>query len=114
MGVEADAAAVLTEEPDAVIIATGLGPRPRARLPGPVPALDVDELLEGADLPDPASGSALILDDDGQQLAPTAAEVLIAAGFEVEIATTFKSVGDRSMPPSRRSCCRSWRAMAWG
>ncbi len=94
MGVEADAAAVLAEKPDAVIVATGSILRPEARIPGPVPVLDVDELLEGADLPDPTSGSALILDDDGQQLAPTAAEVLIAAGFEVEIATTFKSVGD--------------------
>ena len=94
VGVEADAAAVLAEEPDAVIVATGSILRPEARIPGPVPVLDVDELLEGADLPDPTSGSALILDDDGQQLAPTAAEVLIAAGFEVEIATTFKSVGD--------------------
>ena len=45
-------------------------------------------------LPDPSSGSALILDDDGHQLAPTAAEVLVAAGFEVEIATTHQSVGD--------------------
>jgi rhodanese-related sulfurtransferase len=94
MGVEADAAAVLAEEPDAVIVATGSILRPEARIPGPVPVLDVDELLEGADLTDPTSGSALILDDDGQQLAPAAAEVLIAAGFEVEIATTFKSVGD--------------------
>jgi thiazole synthase ThiGH ThiG subunit len=58
--------------------------------------LDVDELLEGSNgiLPDPSSGSALVLDDDGHQLAPTAAEVLVAAGFEVEIATTHPAVGD--------------------
>ena len=63
---------------------------PMRGLPGPVPVLDVDALLEGGAtiLPDPALGSALILDDDGQQLAPTAAEMLVAAGFEVEIATT--------------------------
>src|SRR5205085_11918680 len=39
-------------------------------------------------------GSALILDDDGHQLAPTASEILVAAGFEVEIATTHPAVGD--------------------
>ncbi len=44
-------------------------------------------------LPDPAKGSALILDDDGHQLAPTAAEMLVETGFEVEIATTYPSVG---------------------
>jgi hypothetical protein len=94
VGVEADAAAVLAEKPDQVIVATGSILRPEARIPGPVPVLDVDELLEGSEVPDPASGSALILDDDGHQLAPTAAETLVAAGFSVEIATTFKSVGD--------------------
>jgi 2,4-dienoyl-CoA reductase-like NADH-dependent reductase (Old Yellow Enzyme family) len=95
-GVEADAAAVLAERPDAVIVATGSVLRPEARLPGPVPVLDVDELLEGGVgvLHDPSAGSALILDDDGAQLAPTAAEKLVAAGFEVEIATTHPAVGD--------------------
>src|SRR6185369_2917474 len=45
-------------------------------------------------LPKPAPGSALILDDDGHQLAPTAAEKLIEAGFDVEIATTHPAVAD--------------------
>ena len=60
-----------------------------------MPVLDVDELLEGgvSVLPDPAKGSALILDDDGHQLAPTAAEMLVETGFAVEIATTYPSVG---------------------
>jgi hypothetical protein len=47
-----------------------------------------------AALPDRSTGKALILDDDGGQLAPTAAEALVAAGFEVEIATTHPAVGD--------------------
>jgi 2,4-dienoyl-CoA reductase-like NADH-dependent reductase (Old Yellow Enzyme family) len=96
VGVEADPEAVLGERPDAVIVATGSILRPEARIPGPVPVLDVDELLEGGvdRLPDPSTGSALILDDDGHQQAPTAAEVLVAAGFEVEIATTHPAVGD--------------------
>jgi hypothetical protein len=94
LGLEADAPTVLAERPDAVIVATGSMLRPEARLPGPVPVLDVDELLEGVPLPDPSTGTALVLDDDGHQLAPTAAEVLIAAGFVVEIATTHPAVGD--------------------
>jgi dimethylglycine catabolism A len=96
VGVEADVDAVLAERPDAVIVATGSVLRPEARLPGPLPVLDVDELLEGGRdvLPDPSSGSALILDDDGGHVAPTAAEALIVAGFRVEIATTHPAVGD--------------------
>jgi 2,4-dienoyl-CoA reductase-like NADH-dependent reductase (Old Yellow Enzyme family) len=95
-GVEADVEAVLAEKPDAVIVATGSILRPEALLPGPVPVLDVDMLLEGGAsiLPDPSLGSALILDDDGHQLAPTAAEMLVNAGFQVEIATTHPAVGD--------------------
>jgi dimethylglycine catabolism A len=96
LGVDATASDVLGEHPDAVVIATGSVLRPEARLPGPVPVHDVDELLDGgrALLPAPAAGSALILDDDGGQLAPTAAEVLVAAGFAVEIATTHPAVAD--------------------
>jgi hypothetical protein len=96
VGAAADTSSVLGERPDAVIVASGSILRPEARLPGPLPVLDVDELLEGGRdvLPDPSSGAALILDDDGRQLAPTAARSLIAAGFEVEIATTHPAVGD--------------------
>ena len=95
LGVAADAAAVLAERPDAVIVATGSILRSEALLPGPIPVVDVDELLEGdVELPKPAPGSALILDDEGHQLAPTAAEKLIAAGFDVEIATTHPAVAD--------------------
>ncbi|MEP6639537.1 MAG: NAD(P)-binding protein [Chloroflexota bacterium] len=96
LGVDADADRVLAGKPDVVIVATGSILRPEARLPGPVPVLDVDELLDDglAVLPDPSSGSALILDDDGRHLAPTASEMLVAAGFEVEIATTHPAVGD--------------------
>jgi dimethylglycine catabolism A len=96
VGAEADASIVLAEKPDSVIVATGSILRPEAVPPGPVPVIDVDKLLEGgaAILPEPSLGSALILDDDGHQLAPTAAEMLVAAGFEVEIATTHPAVGD--------------------
>jgi len=83
---------VLAEAPDAVVLATGSELRPSAAPPGPVPAIDVDALLEeGA--PAAASRSALVLDDEGGFLAPTAAERLVAEGFTVEIATTHPVVG---------------------
>ena len=91
-GVAATAQSVLAEAPDAVIVATGSELRPSAALPGPVPAIDVDELLErGAGAIAPRS--ALVLDDEAGFLAPTAAERLVAEGFAVEIATTHPVVG---------------------
>jgi 2,4-dienoyl-CoA reductase-like NADH-dependent reductase (Old Yellow Enzyme family) len=83
---------VLAEAPDAVVLATGSELRPSAAPPGPVPAIDVDVLLEtGA--PRVQQLSALVLDDEGGFLAPTAAEQLVAEGFTVEIATTHPVVG---------------------
>ena len=91
-GVDAPAQAVLDEAPDAVILATGSELRPSAAPPGPVPAIDVDALLEtGA--PEVRSRSAVVLDDEGGFLAPTAAERLAADGFAVEIATNHPAVG---------------------
>jgi 2,4-dienoyl-CoA reductase-like NADH-dependent reductase (Old Yellow Enzyme family) len=91
-GVSATAEGVLAEAPDAVILATGSELRPAAALPGPVPAIDVDVLLEDG-VPEAGSRSALVLDDEGGFLAPTAAERLVAEGFGVEIATTHPGVG---------------------
>ncbi len=91
-GVTATADAVLAEAPAAVILATGSELRPSAVLPGPVPAIDVDVLLE--DGPPPvAHRSALVLDDEGGFLAPTAAERLVGDGFAIEIVTTHPTVG---------------------
>jgi 2,4-dienoyl-CoA reductase-like NADH-dependent reductase (Old Yellow Enzyme family) len=101
LGAEVDGAAVLAERPDAVVLATG------SRLRDPVPAdgtplLDVDALLEhGAyaggpgvvPRADTATKRALVLDDEGGFLAPTAAEALVAAGFTVEIASKHTTVG---------------------
>jgi hypothetical protein len=90
--VAATAQHVLAESPDAVILATGSELRPAAALPGPVPAIDVDALLEtGA--PQAGSRSALVVDDEGGFLAPTAAERLVADAFTVEIVTTHPVVG---------------------
>jgi hypothetical protein len=75
-----------------VILATGSELRPDGALPGPVPVIDVDALLETG-VPIVAHRSALVLDDEGGFLAPTAAERLVAEGFTVEIATTHPVVG---------------------
>jgi 2,4-dienoyl-CoA reductase-like NADH-dependent reductase (Old Yellow Enzyme family) len=82
---------ILGERPDLVILATGSELRPSAILPGPVPVVDVDELLEKGS---PAVGvrSALILDDEAGFLAPTAAEHLVEAGFRVEVVTSHPAV----------------------
>jgi dimethylglycine catabolism A len=88
----ASAEAVVAEEPDVVILATGSELRPSAAPPGPVPVIDVDVLLETG-VPPVQGRSALVLDDEGGFLAPTAAERLVAAGFAVEIATTHPAVG---------------------
>jgi 2,4-dienoyl-CoA reductase-like NADH-dependent reductase (Old Yellow Enzyme family) len=91
-GAAATAREVLAESPDAVIVATGSALRPAAVPPGPVPAIDVDALLEDG-VPEVGSRSALVLDDEGGFLAPTAAERLVADGFTVEITTTHPVVG---------------------
>jgi hypothetical protein len=91
-GVAATVQEVLGGSPDAVILATGSELRPSAALPGPVPAIDVDVLLESG-VQGVQSPSALVLDDEGGFLAPTAAERLVAEGFTVEIATNHPVVG---------------------
>ncbi len=91
LGASADATAVLAENPDAVILATGSRLRDSAG-PSGTALLDVDALLEFG-LPAGEISRALVLDDEGGFLAPTAAEALVAAGCTVEIATTHTSVG---------------------
>jgi 2,4-dienoyl-CoA reductase-like NADH-dependent reductase (Old Yellow Enzyme family) len=90
LGASADVATVLAEQPDAVILATGSRLRDVAP-PPETPMLDVDTLLERG-LPAGVISRALVLDDEGGFLAPTAAEALVAAGCSVEIATTHTSV----------------------
>ena len=92
LDVSADVAAVLAEQPDAVILATGSRLRDEAP-PAGTPLLDVDALLEHG-LPAGEISRALIMDDEGGFLAPTAAEALVAAGCSVEIATTHTQRGD--------------------
>ena len=90
LGNPADAADVLAEQPDAVILATGSRLR-AATPPSGTPLIDVDALLEHG-VPVSSGSRALVLDDEGGFSAPTAAEALVAAGCDVEIATIHTSV----------------------
>ena len=91
-GVEATAQDVLADAPDAVILATGSRLRSSRRAPragpGPRRRRPARERTPGG-----RTRSALVLDDEGGFLAPSAAERLVAEGFSVEIATTHPVVG---------------------
>jgi 2,4-dienoyl-CoA reductase-like NADH-dependent reductase (Old Yellow Enzyme family) len=99
-GVEADADVVLAERPDAVILATGSTVRDAIH-PRGVTVLDVDDLLEHGVPDDIGAGKALIVDDEGGFLAPTAAEALAGAGIDVEIATSHSDAGVLIDPTQR-------------
>jgi 2,4-dienoyl-CoA reductase-like NADH-dependent reductase (Old Yellow Enzyme family) len=93
LGVDADADAVLSERPDAVVVATGSTLRPEAVPPGPLPVLDADAVLEDG-VPAPSHGTgALVIDDENGFVAPTVAELLAAHGWKVEIITALAGVG---------------------
>jgi N,N-dimethylglycine/sarcosine dehydrogenase len=91
-GVDADADAVLAEQPDAVVVASGSAPRAEAAPAGPLPVLDADAVLEdGAPRPTHATG-AVVIDDENGFVAPTVAELLAARGWQVEIVTALAGV----------------------
>ncbi len=97
LGVEADASTVLAERPGRGDRRHRVGPASggaTARTDARCSMSTSSSRRASTALADPSTGKALILDDDGGQLAPTAAEILVAADFEVEIATTHPAVGD--------------------
>ncbi|GAA1858948.1 FAD-dependent oxidoreductase [Pseudonocardia ailaonensis] len=95
LGRPADAAAVLAESPDAVIVATGArydatgasGYRP-SDIPGADRAhvLTPENILDGGARP---AGHVLLLDDEGLHTGVGLAELLAAAGAEVELVTRW-------------------------
>jgi 2,4-dienoyl-CoA reductase (NADPH2) len=89
-GVEADAAAVLAAEPDAVILATGARPA-RPWWAGDNPrVVDVRDVLEGRAAPD---GQVVVVDELGFHQATSVAELLADRGCSVEIVTNGMVVG---------------------
>jgi 2,4-dienoyl-CoA reductase-like NADH-dependent reductase (Old Yellow Enzyme family) len=92
LGVEATAAAVLAERPDAVVVATGADPR-RPRLPGvdrPHVACAADVLAGVAAV----AGRCVILDETSYTPGPKVADALSQVGHVVEIVTRQYSLGE--------------------
>lgn len=93
LGVEVSVADVLALEPDLVVASSGSTMRSPAWAAGsPSPVLDADDVIEARPRPPSPGACALIADDEGGFVAPTAAESLVEAGWTVRIATTLPAV----------------------
>lgn len=93
LGVEASVDDVLALRPDVVIASPGSTIRvPPWAATVPTPVVDADDVVAAPPAPLTSEASALIADDEGGFVAPTAAEALVAAGWTVRIATTLPSV----------------------
>ena len=84
---------VLALEPDSVVIASGSAPRWPSWVTGaPSTVVDADSVVARTPRPETPGAVALVVDDEGGFVAPTAAEGLAAAGWTVRIATSLTSV----------------------
>ena len=96
-GVEADAQAVLGENPDAVVIATGSLPKPKP-FPGdygPPLVINTQQVLRGEC---PVGEKVLIVDLDGHHQATGTAELLADQGKQVHMITPALFVGSQLGP----------------
>ncbi|MEJ7845797.1 MAG: mycofactocin system FadH/OYE family oxidoreductase 2, partial [Acidimicrobiales bacterium] len=90
-GVDADAATVLGEQPDAVVVATGAAPtRPWWVAADETVVVDVDDVLTGRVRP---SGRVVVFDELGFHQATSVAELLADRGCAVTVATNAMVVG---------------------
>jgi len=84
---------VLDLDPDAVLIASGSVLRtPDWAAASTQPVLDADAVAARAPAPPYAGAVALVVDEEGGFIAPTAAEALVAAGWTVRLITSLPSV----------------------
>ncbi len=106
LGEQADEAAVLALDPDAVVIATGSGTATPHWFPAnaPVPLAGGADVLSGA-VAVPAS--ALVVDEDGHMEGVTTADYLAANGAAVTLVTPHYSVGYRIDPGNTEPTLRS-------
>ncbi|HET9608257.1 MAG TPA: FAD-dependent oxidoreductase, partial [Acidimicrobiales bacterium] len=90
-GVEADAASVLAEAPDVVVVATGATPaRPWWAPPGEGRVVDVVDVLAGRAAP---AGRVVVVDELGFHQATSVAELLADRGCAVTVVTPGMVVG---------------------
>ena len=90
LGVYAERAEVLAEEPDLVVIATGGLPSRRLRGSGAELTVDTWDVLSGAVRP---RGDVLVFDDNGGHAGLDAAEHALRMGATVEVVTPERTVG---------------------
>ena len=89
-GVYADAATVLAEEPDVVVVATGGLPNTSFLAEGSHLVTDTWDVMSGAAHP---RGAVLVYDDNGAEPALDAAELLAGRGAAVELVTPERMLG---------------------
>ena len=89
-GVFADAATVLAERPDVVVVATGGLPNTSFLDEGEHLVTDTWDVMSGAAHP---QGRVLVYDDNGAEPALDAAELLAVRGAAVELVTPERTVG---------------------
>ena len=89
-GVLADAATVLAERPDVVVVATGGLPDTSFLDEGEQLVTDTWDVMSGAAHP---QGRVLVYDDNGAEPALDAAELLAVRGAAVELVTPERTVG---------------------
>ncbi|HET6384577.1 MAG TPA: FAD-dependent oxidoreductase [Armatimonadota bacterium] len=90
LNTEATADAIISLDPDVVVIATGSQPE-RAEIPGAPGALTVHDVTAGAAI----GRHAVVLDREGFNRAIVAADYLSCRGIKVEFVTPFASIGPR-------------------
>jgi 2,4-dienoyl-CoA reductase (NADPH2) len=90
IGCPADAETVRSEEPDAVVVATGARPAPPWWSGGQARVVDVRDVLEDRAHP---TGTVVVVDELGFHQATSVAELLADRGAAVEIATNGMVVG---------------------
>lgn len=89
LGVEADSQAILAEEPDVVIVATGGTPH-LGWFKGIEHAVSTWSILSGAVAP---ANNVLLYDDNGDHQAPSCAEFMLDRGASVELVTPDRAIG---------------------
>jgi 2,4-dienoyl-CoA reductase (NADPH2) len=89
-GHQVDAAFLLAEAPDVVVVATGARPARPAWSHGHPRVADVREVIDGTVTP---SGTVVVVDELGFHQATSAAELLADRGCEVEVVTSAMVIG---------------------
>ncbi len=93
LGTEATLDAILGEQPDAVVVATGARPHPPTfPVDGATPVVTCDDVLL-RDVTVSPGVRCVVIDEDAHLRGPGAAEALLDAGVGVEIVTKEQTVG---------------------